>query len=88
MPRARSAVYARALTQLAELHQMEGEYAASFAAIEEALALWRELGEEGGLATALRAQGRTAMFQGDLDRAEADCTEALELYRNLGDRRG
>jgi tetratricopeptide (TPR) repeat protein len=83
-----SVVYARALTQLAELHQMEGDYAASFAAIEEALALWRELGDEHGLATALRAQGRTAMFHGDLARAEADCTEALELYRNLGDRRG
>ncbi len=85
---ARSAVHAKALTQLAELHQMEGDYSASFAAIEESLALWRELGDEGGLATALRAQGRTAMFHGDLDRAEADCTEALELYRNLDDRRG
>ncbi len=81
-------VYAKALTQLAELQQMEGDYPASFATIEESLAMWRVLGDEHGLATALRAQGRTAMFQGELARAEADCTEALELYRHLHDRRG
>ena len=81
-------VHAMALTQLGEIHQMEGDYPASFATIEEALALWRDLGDEHGLATALRSQGRTAMFHGDFAQAEADCTEALELYRNLRDRRG
>jgi len=81
-------VHAMALTQLGELHQMEGDYPASFATIEDALLLWRALGDEHGLATALRTQGRTAMFHGDLGQAEADCTEALELYRNLRDRRG
>jgi len=50
--------------------------------------LWRDLGDDHGLATALRTQGRTAMFHGNLAQAEADCTEALALYRNLHDRRG
>ncbi|MCJ7670437.1 MAG: tetratricopeptide repeat protein, partial [Acidimicrobiia bacterium] len=76
------------LTQLGELHQMEGDYQQAFATIEEALALWRDLGDDHGLATALRTQGRTAMFHGNLGQAEADCTEALDLYHTLHDRRG
>jgi len=79
---------ARALTQMAEVQQMEGNYHASFSTIDEALTLWRSLGEEHGLATALRARGRTSMFTGEMSRAEADCHEALALYRRLGDRRG
>lgn len=81
-------VHAMALTQLGELHQMAGNYPASFATVEEALALWRGLGDKHGLATALRSRGRTTMFHGDLAQAEADCSEALDLYRSLGDRRG
>jgi class 3 adenylate cyclase/tetratricopeptide (TPR) repeat protein len=83
-----SRVRARALTQLAEVEQMEANYPASFATVDEALQLWRELGDEHGLATALRARGRTSMFSGDMVRAEADCDEALLVYRQIGDRRG
>ncbi|MCJ7436963.1 MAG: tetratricopeptide repeat protein [Acidimicrobiia bacterium] len=81
-------VHAMALTQLGEIHQMAGDYPGSFETMEEALAMWRALGDEHGLATALRTQGRTAMFHGNFVQAEADCTEALELYHNLRDRRG
>jgi tetratricopeptide (TPR) repeat protein len=79
---------AKALTQLAEVHQMEGDYARAFAIVDEALELWRILGEEHGLATALRARGRTSTFTGDMVRADADCSEALAVYRRIGDRRG
>jgi tetratricopeptide (TPR) repeat protein len=79
---------ARALTQLAEVRQMEGDYVGAFALVDEALELWRELGEEHGLATALRARGRTSTFTGDMARADADCGEALAVYRRIGDRRG
>jgi class 3 adenylate cyclase/tetratricopeptide (TPR) repeat protein len=79
---------ARALTQLAEVLQMEASYPTAFSTVNEALELWRALGEEHGLATALRARGRTSMFTGDMDRAEVDCDEALAVYRRLGDRRG
>jgi class 3 adenylate cyclase/tetratricopeptide (TPR) repeat protein len=85
---AESRLRARALTQLAEVYQMEGSYPASFATINDALDLWRALGEEHGLATALRARGRTSMFAGDMERADADFDEALTVYRRLGDRRG
>jgi class 3 adenylate cyclase/tetratricopeptide (TPR) repeat protein len=83
-----SRIRARALTQLAEVRQMEGDYSGAFAVVDEALGLWRELGEEHGLATALRARGRTSTFTGDMDRADADCSEALTVYRRIGDRRG
>ncbi len=79
---------ARALTVLAEVKQMEGDYPASFATVDEALDLWRTIGDEHGLATALRARGRTFMFTGDLQRAGDDFGEALAVYRRLGDRRG
>jgi class 3 adenylate cyclase/tetratricopeptide (TPR) repeat protein len=79
---------ARALTQLAEVHQMEGDYGRAFAVVDDALELWRVLGEEHGLATALRARGRTSTFTGDMVRADADCSEALTVYRRIGDRRG
>ena len=79
---------ARALTQLADVQPMEGDYPASFATIDTALELWRELGDEHGLATALRARGRASMFSGDMARGDADCNEALAVYRRIGDRRG
>jgi tetratricopeptide (TPR) repeat protein len=79
---------ARALTHLAEVKQMEGDYPGSFQTIGDALELWRAIGDEHGLATALRARGRTSMFTGEMDRADADCREALAVYRRLGDRRG
>jgi len=79
---------ARALSQLAEVLQMEGDYPGSMATVADALALWRELGDAHGLATALRARGRTLTFSGDLEAADADCSEALDLYREIGDRRG
>lgn len=79
---------ARALSQLAEVLQMEGDYPGSMATVADALALWRTLGDDHGLATALRARGRTLTFAGDLEAADADCSEALELYRKIGDRRG
>ena len=79
---------ARALSQLAEVLQMEGDYPGSMATVADALALWRELGDDHGLATALRARGRTLTFAGNLDAADTDCSEALELYRKIGDRRG
>ncbi len=54
---------ARALTQLADVQSMEGNYPASFATIDTALDLWRQLEDEHGLATALRARGRAVDVQ-------------------------
>ena len=48
---------ARALTVLGDLHQMEGEYDASIATLDRAIAAWHALGDEAGEADALRAAG-------------------------------
>ena len=81
-------VRARALILLGDLQQMEGDYQASIATLDQAIELWRRLDDPAGEADALRARGGTVMFQGDLDSAEVDMTQALELFRRVGDRRG
>jgi class 3 adenylate cyclase/tetratricopeptide (TPR) repeat protein len=79
---------ARALTLLADIEQMSGDHDRSIATFDQALAIWRELGDEHGVAEALRRRGITAMFLGDLDSADAQIAEALEAVRRVGDRRG
>src|SRR5205085_9521113 len=62
---------ARALTLLADIEHMGGDLDRSTATFDRALAMWRELGDEHGVAEALRRRGITAMFLGDLDSADA-----------------
>ena len=50
--------------------------------------MWRDLGDEHGIAEAVRGRGLTAMFMGDLDGADGCFSEALEMFRRIGDRRG
>jgi tetratricopeptide (TPR) repeat protein len=79
---------ARALSLLADIEQMSGDHEHAIATFERALALWRELGDEQGMAGALRGRGLTAMFEGDLDTADSYFTEALTVYRDIDDARG
>jgi class 3 adenylate cyclase/tetratricopeptide (TPR) repeat protein len=79
---------ARSLSLLADIEQMEGSTDQSILTFDRALTLWRELGDEHGVAEALRGRGITAMFMGDLDAADSQITEALELFRRVADRRG
>lgn len=79
---------ARCLTLLAEIEHMEGRGDESIATFERALAMWRSIGDEQGVAEALRGRGITAMFLGDLDGADGYFSEALEVFRQIGDRRG
>jgi tetratricopeptide (TPR) repeat protein len=79
---------ARSLSLLADIEQMEGSTDQSILTFDRALVLWRELGDEHGVAEALRGRGITAMFMGDLDAADSQIAEALELFRHVGDRRG
>jgi class 3 adenylate cyclase/tetratricopeptide (TPR) repeat protein len=79
---------ATALTALGELARREGRHEESLAVTDEALALWREIGEPVGLADALRTRGMTLLFSGDGAAAEVAITEALDVSRELGDRRG
>ncbi len=121
-----SRMRAKALNQAGYLTVFQGEYETAKALLEEALALFRELEDEEGIASALTNLGFIAVFayreldtvaplldeatslrpkiedrrtvammlvlsgllagsQGDLQRAEADHEEALELFRETGD---
>jgi tetratricopeptide (TPR) repeat protein len=52
---------------------------------EELLALYREIGDQAGVAEALVQLGRVARNQGDYGRAERLEEEGLALFRNQGD---
>jgi predicted ATPase/class 3 adenylate cyclase len=59
--------------------QSNGEQANAL--IEQALALWRELGDKAGMADALLNLGRVARLQGDYERSEQLLRESLALFR-------
>jgi predicted ATPase/class 3 adenylate cyclase len=58
------------------------------ALVEEALTLFRELGDKRGIGDALRMLGRHAWFQGDYLRAMVLLEQSLALFRELDNKRG
>lgn len=81
-------VVARALTVLGDVEQNEGALGTSMATLEEAVVLWRKVGDRRGEAAALRRQGMTSLFAGDLDAAEDAIAEALVAFQAIGARKG
>jgi class 3 adenylate cyclase/tetratricopeptide (TPR) repeat protein len=79
---------ARALTVLADCEQKEGNLIGSDATYEQAVAEWRALGDDHGVANALRGRGMTLMFRGELDDSEAAIQQALSTFRGIPERRG
>jgi class 3 adenylate cyclase/tetratricopeptide (TPR) repeat protein len=79
---------ARALTVLADCEQKEGNLIGSDATYEQAVAEWRALGDDDGVANALRGRGMTLMFRSKLDEAEAEIQQALATFRGIPERRG
>jgi tetratricopeptide (TPR) repeat protein len=79
------ALYNRAFTGEGDdpflLMQTEGREAS-----EQALAIWRELGDRRGIAQALWALGSAHQFGGELERARTEYLEALDVFREFGDR--
>ncbi len=78
-------VTARALRGAGMLAREQGDYAAAAALGEEALALFRELGDTLGIARTAHLLGDTASDVGDYARAEALLAEGLALFEALGD---
>jgi predicted ATPase/transcriptional regulator with XRE-family HTH domain len=78
-------VRAGALNGAGALAWSQGDYGRAAALCEEALALYRDLGDKGGLALALDTLGFVARDQGNYGRAMALLGESLALYRALGD---
>lgn len=79
---------ARALTVLGEIQQNEGALGASMDTLEEAVVLWRRLGDRRGEAAALRRKGMTSLFAGDPDAADDAIGEALVAFQAIGIRKG
>jgi ATP/maltotriose-dependent transcriptional regulator MalT len=79
------AARAGALTAASILAHRQGDFARSIAHGDEALALWRTLGDRAGIAYALNVYGNIAINRGDFARAVALHGEALAIRRELGD---
>lgn len=78
---------AKALHAKATLDQNLGDNARATAALERSLALWRELGDDRGLASSLLNQAWVFLELSRLDEAAALSREALTLLERLGDER-
>jgi predicted ATPase/DNA-binding SARP family transcriptional activator len=81
-------VRARAFRALGSSLYFQGRYEAAARAGEEALSLFRAIGDEMGTAVALNRLGMFAWALGDDDRARTLREEALASFRELGDRHG
>ena len=80
---------ARALTALGALTARRGDAESGQERLEEAIGLWRELGDRGELASALDSLGWPLIYDaGDEAGALAAFEEALEIRRELGDATG
>ena len=80
---------ARALTALGALTARHGDVASGRIQLEEAMALWHELGDRDELASALDALGWPLIYDaGDDAGALAAFEQSLELRRELGDSAG
>lgn len=82
-----AAARAKALTETGTFAWHQGAYEQAITFHAEALALYRELGDEHGVAFALMCLGTQEFEKGDLDRAAPLYEEALSLSRIIGDKR-
>ena len=80
-----ASVTARALRGAGVIAREQGDYAAAAALGEEALALFRRLGDTLGIARTAHLLGDTASDVGDYAHAEAMLEEGLTLFETLGD---
>jgi non-specific serine/threonine protein kinase len=81
---------ARALTWLANHAYLQSDYPTMRPAAEEALSIWRALGEQGrwGEAYTLDLLGELATEEGDYALAPEYFQEAMDIYTELNDMRG
>ena len=81
-------VTARALIGAGTLAESQGDYEQAIALHEEALAIYRSIGDEPGMSKALESLGSIAQDRGDYQGARAYHEEALTLSTALDDRQG
>ena len=76
---------ARIDQRLGILHDQRGEHEPAARLFEEALAGYRELGDQVGIAASLNSLGSAARNAGDVVRARSYFEESLSIRRSLGD---
>jgi ATP/maltotriose-dependent transcriptional regulator MalT len=81
----RSAARAKVLTGAGQLATTHDDFGQAEALCGEGLALYRELGDRRGSATALTSLGYTALMRSNYAAAHARLEEALALFREVGD---
>ncbi len=79
LPSTGPAARANALNGLAAFCLIQEDYAATFAAHEQGLALRRQSGDASGVATVLHNMGLAAFFMGDYARAAAQLEESIAV---------
>lgn len=80
--------YAAALQTDGKLAEAQGDYTTTWARNEEGLAIFRDVGDEPGVALSLHWLGVVAVYRGEYDRARTLHEECLAIYRALGDQGG
>lgn len=81
-------VRAGALNWVAHFMGARGELERATELLQEALALFRVVGDQAGNATALLTLGSVVQLQGDTTQATRYCQESLQVFREVGDRQG
>jgi tetratricopeptide (TPR) repeat protein len=84
----RTPARAKALDAAGFFAVKQGDYRAARLCYEESLAIWRELGDEGGIAQALYGLGGVAFDRGDYADASVAFEESLLIRRAIGNQSG
>jgi predicted ATPase/DNA-binding CsgD family transcriptional regulator/predicted metal-dependent hydrolase len=82
------ALRAKAFNAGGNLARDQADYAQAVAYHQQSLALWRELGDQRGMARSLNNLGLVARETGDFAQALQLAAEALALFEEVGDRHG
>jgi predicted ATPase len=83
----RNALRAQALLESGNLALQQSATAEGIPALEESLAIFRELGDEAGIGRALNHLAISAYYRGDYAAANRLYQEGLDICHHLGDRR-
>lgn len=84
----RTAARARLLARAAELAYRQSDFPATTSFAEESLAIYREVGDRQGIASALIKLGNAATEKGNYVTASGFLEEALKTWRELEDKHG
>lgn len=81
-------IRAKALDGAGDLARQQGDYAASTAFHDNALGLFRQLGDKRGIARSIHGLGLVAQYTGDRQQAGERYERSLALFREVGDEHG